>query len=125
MYFSMLKGILEPDSRYRIYLDIKDTRSAPKVAKLHQVLTNTVYDFSQRIVERLQPVRSHEAEILQLADLLIGAVTYANRELASSPAKQALVQRIRDRSGYSLLRSTLVREQKFNILVWHAADAPD
>ena len=30
MYFDMLKVILRPDARYRIYLDIKDTRGAKK-----------------------------------------------------------------------------------------------
>jgi hypothetical protein len=125
MYFSMLKGIFEPTAKYRIYLDIKDTRSAPKMAKLHQVLAHSVYDFSQRIVERLQPVRSHEVEILQLTDLLIGAVSYANRELGGSPAKQALVGRIQERSGYTLHRSTLIREQKVNLFVWSASDTPD
>ncbi|MGH2617298.1 MAG: DUF3800 domain-containing protein [Thermomicrobiales bacterium] len=124
MYFSMLEGILEPNAHYRIYLDIKDTRSASRVANLHRVLANSVDDFSRQIVERLQSVRSHEVEILQLADLLIGAVSYANRELNGSPAKSALVHRIRERSGYSLLRSTLVKESKLNVFVWHAADAP-
>lgn len=123
MYFGMLKGIIEPKARYRFYLDIKDTRSAPKIAKLKEILANSVYDFSEEIVERIQSVRSHEVEILQLADLLIGAVSYANRELESSPAKLALVERIRERSGYSLVRSTLVKEPKLNILVWHASES--
>jgi hypothetical protein len=37
MYFDMLKVIFRPDARYRIYMDIKDTRGAEKVAKLHVV----------------------------------------------------------------------------------------
>ena len=48
MYFDMLKLILSPNARYRIYLDIKDTRSAPKINKLHDVLCNNLYDFSRR-----------------------------------------------------------------------------
>lgn len=40
MYFDMLKVILSPDARYRVYLDIKDTRGAEKICKLHQVLCN-------------------------------------------------------------------------------------
>ena len=124
MYFDMLKVIFRPDARYRIYLDVKDTRSAPKIAKLHEVLANSVYDFSFEIVERVQPVRSHEVAILQLADLLIGAVSYANREQSGSPAKLALVERMRARSGYTLRRTTLYREDKVNIFVWSPAPAP-
>jgi hypothetical protein len=119
MYFDMLKVLLSPTAAYRIYLDIKDTRSADKVAKLHDVLSNNIYDFQREIVERVQNVRSHECEILQLADLLIGAVGYVNRGLSGNTGKEALVARTRDRSHYQLTHSTLYREEKFNLFVWH------
>lgn len=121
MYFDMLKVILSPDARYRIYLDIKDTRGASKVARLHEVLCNNMYDFSRDIIQRVQTVRSHEVELLQLADLLIGTVSYVNRGLSSSPAKLALVDRMKERSGYSLTRTTLLREDKVNLFRWQAS----
>lgn len=121
MYFDMLKAIFRPDSRYRIYLDIKDTRGGDKVEKLHEVLCNSQYDFSREIIERLQIVRSDEVEQIQLADLLIGAISYVNRGLTSSTAKVALVERFRERSGYDLTRSTLYREEKTNLFVWQAS----
>ena len=122
MYFDMLKVILSPEARYRIYLDIKDTRSAIKIAKLHNVLSNNLYDFSRNIIERVQTVRSHEVEILQLTDLLIGAISYINRGLSTSIAKQALIKRIQERSHYSLTLTTLLRENKFNLFRWHASE---
>jgi hypothetical protein len=122
MYFDMLKVILEPDARYRIYLDIKDTRSAGKMAKLHDVLCNNMYDFQRQIIERVQTVRSHEIELLQLADLLIGAISYINRNLTTNSAKVALVEKIRERSGYSLVKTNLLREDKLNLFVWHATE---
>jgi hypothetical protein len=118
MYFGLLKALLSPDQRYHIYLDIKDTRGAAKVERLHDILCNSMYDFNRRIIGRLQLVRSHEVEQMQLADLLIGAVGYANRGPATSAAKQALVERIRKRSGYSLRSTTLLREQKLNLFHW-------
>jgi hypothetical protein len=120
MYFDMLKIILYPYARYRIYLDYKDTRGAAKVAKLHDVLCNNMYDFDRQIIERVQLVRSHEVEPLQLADLLIGAVSYVNRGLSGSPAKQRLVERMRERSGYTLTQTTLLRENKVNLFRWRA-----
>ena len=120
MYFDMLKYILDPRDCYRIYLDIKDTRSAAKVAKLHDVLSNNMYDFSRQIIERVQTIRSHESEPLQLADLLIGVVSYVNRGLDTSVAKTALVKRMRERSGYQLTMSTLLRESKVNLFKWKA-----
>lgn len=122
MYFDMLKVILDPQSRYRVYVDIKDTRSAAKIAKLHEVLCSSIYDFEYQIIERVQTVRSHEVEILQLADLLIGAVSYANRELHENAAKLAVVQRMRERSDYSLTKTTLLRENKVNLFMWQASE---
>ena len=122
MYFDMLKVILEPDARYRIYLDIKDTRSADKTAKLHDVLCNNMYDFQRQIIENVQTVRSHEVEILQLADLLIGSISYVNRGLTTNSAKIAIIDRIRERSGYSLTHTNLLRENKLNLFVWHATE---
>lgn len=122
MYFDMLKVILSPSAKYRIYLDIKDTRSAAKIAKLHEVLSNSLYDFSRAIVERVQTVRSHEIELLQVADLLIGATAYVNRERLGNAGKEALIARMKERSGYALTITTLLREDKVNLFRWHASE---
>lgn len=118
MMFGLFEPLLTPDTCFRLYLDKKDTRSAEKVAKLHEVLCNNLYDFNRKIVERVQVVESHAVEQLQLADLLLGAVSHANRGLNQSAAKQALIERIRSRTGYSLTRPTLLREEKFNVFLW-------
>ncbi|MBK7670880.1 MAG: DUF3800 domain-containing protein [bacterium] len=120
MYFQLLEVIIDPKSTYHVYLDIKDTLGAEKVRKLHEVLANANYDFSRKIVQRIQTVRSHEVELLQLTDLLMGAVGYANRDLASSPAKQNLVSRVVQRSGYNLRTTTLYQESKLSIFKWQA-----
>ena len=122
MYFDMLKVIFDPKAQYRIYIDVKDTRSAEKIDKLHDVLCNNIYDFSRKIIERVQTVRSHEVKILQLTDLLIGSVSYVNRGLSTSNAKQALIKRIMERSQYNLTLTTLLRENKFNLFRWNALE---
>ncbi len=122
MYFDMLKVILDPEARYRIYVDIKDTRSAVKIAKLHDVLCNNIYDFERQIIERVQTVRSNEVEPLQLADLIIGIISYVNRGLESNSAKVALVNKMRERSGYSLTQTNLLRENKVNLFIWLASE---
>lgn len=121
MYFSMLKVILNPDKAHHIYIDIKDTRSSEKVHKLEQVLRNDKYDYAKEIIKKVQQVRSHEVELIQLADLLTGAVSYVNRGLSDSMAKNILIEHIRHRSKYSLTKSTLIREQKFNIFLWESS----
>lgn len=120
MYFDMLKVLLVPQAEYRIYLDIKDTRGADKIKELHDVLCNNMYDFERKIIRRVQTIRSHEVEQLQLADLLIGIIGYANRGLETNQGKLALVERMRHRSGYNLTKSTLLREDKVNLFRWEA-----
>ena len=58
MYFQLIQPIIRPEKRYRIFLDIKDTRSAEKVQKLREVLANANYDFDRSIVKDIQTVRS-------------------------------------------------------------------
>ena len=114
MYFDMLKVILSPKDRYEIYIDIKDTNSYRKAQKLKEVCSNSMYDFSQSVIQRLQPVRSDEIQIMQLVDLLIGAVGYQNRVFPNgttrSQAKIDIIELIKKRSNYLLTRTTLLRE---------------
>ncbi len=120
MYFDMLKVIIEPESAYNIYIDIKDTCGVQKISKLHDVLCNNIYDFSRDIIRKIQQVHSHEVEQLQLADLFIGALKTAVLGKSESEAKKAIIERIKAASHYDLTRSTLLRESKTNILIWQA-----
>lgn len=118
MYFNLLKTLFEPDCAYNIYIDIKDTRGQKKVDKLHEVLCNNHYDFNRELIKKVQQVRSEEVELVALADLLIGAISYLHRGKTTSEAKLKLIERIKERSKYNLMASTLYRENKFNIFVW-------
>ena len=79
-----------------------------------------MYDFERKIIKRVQIIRSHEVEQLQLADLLIGIIGYANCDLETNPGKVNLVDRMRHRSGYNLTKRTLLREDKVNLFRWEA-----
>lgn len=122
MYFDLLKVIIDPTQRYNVYLDIKDTRGRKKVQKLCDVLRNAHYDFSREIIRKIQLVRSDEVELVQLADFIIGIVSYANRELEANKAKHTLVQQLRAYSRYSLRSSTLLKESKLNLFRWRAKE---
>jgi hypothetical protein len=124
MYFTMLRPIFCAPHHYRIYLDVKDTRGGSKTRKLHEVLANSLYDFDRECIERVQQVRSHESELLQIADILIGVLTYANRGLAGSSAKASIVARLRESLGQNALtRTSTFAATKFNILLWRAREA--
>lgn len=119
MYFNMLKSIIIPTEEYNIYLDIKDTQSANKVRGLHTYLGNTIYDFKLEKIKKVQSIRSHESILIQICDILMGAVSYNSRELNSSDAKIHIMELIKSKSGYNWKRNTLYREDKFNMLIWN------
>jgi hypothetical protein len=122
MYFTMLKTIFDPYSRYKVYIDIKDTLGQHKVEELQKVLCHNAFDFSRQMIADIKRVRSHEVEQLQLADLLIGALAYVHRDLNSNIAKTRIIERIRERSRYKLTQNTLLREEKFNLLIWNGSN---
>jgi hypothetical protein len=121
MYFELLQNIIDPTVVNHIYLDVKDTRGGAKVRKLHEVLSNNIYDFDLMVIKNIQQVQSKEIEQIQLADLLIGAISYANRGLSGNEGKIAFVERLRQRSRRQLTKSTFKQEKKVNIFVWEAS----
>ena len=121
LYFDLLKVLFHSVNSYEIYLDIKDTRGQKKIMALHNYLCHNAYDFNQNVIRKIQQVRSHEVELIQLADFLLGAVGYANRGLKTSEAKVALIQRIQEQHGYALNVTSFCAEPKMNILIWKSS----
>ncbi|MCF6175412.1 MAG: DUF3800 domain-containing protein [Victivallaceae bacterium] len=123
MYFDMLKVVIGPNNEYNIYIDIKDTCGTWKIKKLHEVLCNDKYDYNKEIIKKIQQIHSNESQLLQLADLLIGALKTANNDTCKSEAKKQIIEKIKERSGYELTKNTLYRENKTNILIWHGRES--
>lgn len=117
MYFKLLSRIIKNDVRNDIYLDIKDTKGSSRRYKLQEVLSNSIYDFNNNIVHNIQAIDSRESLILQIVDLFIGALGYTNRNLKTSQAKLEVIRYIKEKTGYSLTKSTLPTENKFNIFI--------
>lgn len=98
MYYYLLNHNLNSLYTYNVYLDIKDTLSAEKVRRLREIL-NTKFG----VFRTVQNIRSHESLLLQLADLIMGAISYYhNDKLHANPAKVKLIERIKQHSGTEL-----------------------
>lgn len=119
VYYQLLCRIIVPNNENYIYLDIKDTKGARKVRKLGEVLANGLYDFNMECIKNVQNINSKESELLQLADILIGAISYLNRNENEkenySQSKMNLIETIINSSGYNLRKSTFLSEEKFNL----------
>lgn len=118
MIFLLIRELLHTENTYRIYLDKKDTAGRKKIDKLHEFLCSKNYDYKKEIVKSIQEVVSNQIELVQLCDLLLGAVCYQNRGLTANPGKVSLLNLIKERSGYSLIKNTFPTEHKMNVLIW-------
>jgi len=118
MNFLLIRELLKPNYKYKIYLDKKDTNGRKKIDKLHKYLCNTQYDYKKETVISVQEVVSDQIILVQLCDLILGAVCYTNRELGTSSGKLKIINKIQKKSGYTLVKNTLPSEFKMNTLIW-------
>ncbi|HDH04740.1 MAG TPA: DUF3800 domain-containing protein [Nitrospirae bacterium] len=125
LYYQLLRGAIEPENRYRVFMDLKDTRGREKRIQLEQLLHQDADDNDGKIVENLQHVQSHHIRLLQVCDLLLGATGFARREQQAneSTAKRALVSVIEEKLGQSLSIDTPPGTEKINLLTWHDREA--
>ena len=120
MYWLMLGWFIDNRNKYRVYLDTKDTQGMTKIEELRKILCASHGNGQSGVVERIQEVRSHEIALMQIVDVLIGAIAYANRfpDGGQSDAKNQLVDLIKRKTGLSLRTSTFLGTRKFNLFHW-------
>ncbi|MEO5378852.1 MAG: DUF3800 domain-containing protein [Magnetococcus sp. DMHC-6] len=115
-YYQMLHHWILDFNRYSVFCDYKSNRLMSRLETLKQCLSYT--NLTSEIL-RVQTIRSEESVLIQLTDLLTGAVSAKfNQSLKLDSSKGALVQRLETRLGHSL-QATNRWEKKFNIFAIH------
>lgn len=111
MYYYLLNHNKNTQYAYNVYLDIKDDLSAEKVNKLKEIL-----NIQFGVFRNVQNIRSHESLILQLTDLLMGALSYnLNNIEKKMVAKMQLIERIKHHTNQELINTSPYKESKFNL----------
>nr|WP_321411144.1 DUF3800 domain-containing protein [uncultured Carboxylicivirga sp.] len=111
MYYYLLNHNKNSMYSYNVYLDIKDTLSAYKVTKLKEIL-NTQFG----VFNNVQNIRSHESIILQIADLITGALAYnLNNADKKVKAKTDLISLIKKHAPKGLDQNSDYNENKLNL----------
>lgn len=110
MYYQLLHHKINMEYTYNIYLDIKDTCSYKKNIKLREIL-NVKYGN----IRNLQFIRSHESVLMQLADVLMGAINYNLRGEKQVIAKLKIIEKMKKHSKYPLDATTPKSNDKFNL----------
>ena len=113
-YYQLLHHWILDRNEYAVFCDFKSNRRRDRLQVLRRCLEAS--NLSSRIL-RVQAVRSKESVLLQLVDVLTGAVAATlNHGSVSSAAKLRLIEEIEMRLGKPL-GHTVKAEQKLNIFV--------
>ena len=119
MQYILVRNIAEKRfGDIRLFLDYKDAWSGKYSRELAEYLNKTGGLIHKSLTA--QPLRSYEVIGLQFADLITGAVMYANKpqEDQKSEAKMELIQLIEESIEQKLTESTPYSVEKFNLLFW-------
>lgn len=119
IYYRMLVYLIDSGYEANIYLDKKDSRSFFSESNLMKILNNYAHSWNLSGVKKLQSIQSHESQILQITDLIIGAIRYLNDNYSSSDSKLKIIELIKNKSNLSLKNSTSLSAAKFNLFVWN------
>jgi hypothetical protein len=109
MYYQLLHHKLDLGNCYNVYFDIKDTRSHHKLVRLKDMLK---WNAS---IRNFQFIRSHESPLMQLTDLIMGAINYKLRGESKVMAKNKLIAKIETHCKRPITQATPKHFDKFNL----------
>lgn len=109
-YYQLLFHWCEPLEKYWIFLDYKRNKETDRLHTLSNVLNNASFSY----IKSVQAIESKESILIQLADVLIGAVGYKYNYYNTSDAKLKILETIERNIGHPI-QSTYKSARKFNV----------
>lgn len=116
MFYTALNHMIEADSQYKVFFDYKDKIGMERIQVLKSCLVSKKHISPNNFI--CDQVQSYESQLIQLADLLIGAVGYKSRGIYTSDAKKELVDVLENRLRIDISHTTLMSFIKFSVLRW-------
>jgi hypothetical protein len=114
LYYQMLIHWLKPQHKYYIYLDWQQNRNQHRFSTLRDILRRKLS--GRAGIECLEPVGSSHIPMIEMTDLLIGAVGYYWNGRTASNIKVEFCQKLAALMGMNHLRaSTFSIKDKFDI----------
>jgi hypothetical protein len=114
LYYQMLIHWLKPEYRYHIYLDWQQNRVQHRFSTLRDILRRKLS--GRAGIASLEPVGSKNIPLIELTDLLIGAVGYEWNNRNTSDIKVAFCQQLAESMKIRNLKtSTYLVKEKFDI----------
>lgn len=109
-YYQLLYHWLNKNDYYSIFVDYTKNKEHNRLSELKSVLNNA----SLAIVKNLQAVESKQTTLIQIADLLIGAIGYKYNTYNTSEAKNSIIELLEKNIGHGV-KPTLRTQNKFNV----------
>lgn len=119
-YFQMISRNLTASDLYWLYTDERRNRRSSRLSTL-KITVNRWWQKRAGVepLRAIEPRHSHEDDMIQLTDVLLGAISYAWNGRAGSEAKLALSTHIASRMGWPTLQWSTERfATKMNIWRW-------
>lgn len=111
-YYQLIHHWIYDFNNYRIFVDIKTARLPNRLSVLKQVLN---FSNLSSNIESIQSLPSNQLILLQITDLLTGAVNAKfNNSIKKNSAKRKLIDHIEKLLGHPII-PTSKKEEKFNI----------
>lgn len=101
-----------------MFLDVKDSRGGKRIRTLRNILIRK--NKNKKFIGDINQVHSDTSEVLQLTDLLIGALGYYKRGLTTNEGKRKIVEKILEHTikrNIDISGTTRLGEKKFNIFI--------
>ncbi|ALJ05192.1 RlfA protein [Pseudalgibacter alginicilyticus] len=109
MYYQLVAQKMAAKYTYNLYLDVKDTRSQDKLSRLKNILDN------HHNIRNIQFIKSYESYLMQIADVMMGAINYHIRGLNKVTAKNRIIEKMQSHAKINLKKSTPKEAEKFNL----------
>ena len=113
-YYQVLHHWILDHNNYRIFVDTRTNRLHERLKTLERCLNYA--NLTSEVT--IQALPSDELDLIQVADVLIGAVGYSFHGRKESKAKLQVVEAIKKKIGGEI-RTTRKTEEKFNVFLFH------
>lgn len=136
-YYLLLRGLMTAGRDYYVFVDQRNKSEARSLGELEGYLRGHLHKVNleaksaaedntvdPRYLRQLQEVSSDQVILIQLLDLLMGAVGYYWNGFRGSDAKVKLIEEILARLGREDLKfSSRLYDKKWNQFVWQPAQS--
>lgn len=101
----------------KIFIDEKDTHNAERVRTLERILKSNYKSYFSNTIKPIQVIKSHESQLMQLTDILTGAISYElNNKEKVSASKRNIISLINNKIGCKIDDKININTPKFELM---------